>query len=151
MAMAMSTRWWLLLVAALYGLALALPAIDNGDASFVFRGSLPGYMCLIMVPLVCALPGWWANPLLLAGCVLLALRKTRAAWWVGLSALVLASTVFFMAIGDPKSLRTGSLFWLASMVAFFLAAVFQKRRVATDKRVDIHESHDLPELTEIFP
>ncbi len=82
----------LAIIAAIYGLSLALPAFLTGvdDGEGWFAGML-GISCLAVVPICCfqgswlalVLWYWWANPLFLIGCVLFAMKRDLAARWLG--------------------------------------------------------------------
>ena len=106
----MRLRNWLILVALLYSASLLLPALPGGERSAVparpsgpgepppvlkklpREWGAPGWYCVIMIPWVCIMPAWWANPCLLVGCVCLANRNRIGARVFGWIALALAAT-----------------------------------------------------------
>jgi hypothetical protein len=146
----MSRRASLLIIAATYGSSLPLPAFLSGvdDGEGWFAGML-GISCLAIVPICCAqgawyalvLWYWWANPLLLAGCVLFAIRRDLAARWFGIVAFLLAAS--FLFVGDLKDLRPGYFLWLGSMASLFVATLLPQPVIPTHKPESIREPDDL--------
>lgn len=125
----MKTSKWLAWIAALYVLALILPAFVANHDSTTY-----GFHCLILIPFVCLYPAWWANPLFFVGCGYLAAGNRRWAWRLGLAALLLAVS-FGMMVG-LKDIRIGYAVWMWAMVALVAAGLdrgpetFKPARVA---------------------
>jgi hypothetical protein len=138
-------RWVsLLVIAAIYGLSLALPAIYLDEQ----EGSMLGIACLAVVPISCAQGGWmalvlwywWANPLFLVGCILFAFKRDLAARCLAILAFGLAAS--FLTLGG-EGLRPGFYAWLASMTGLFVVTFVPKAASSTRKPDKIHDRGDL--------
>jgi hypothetical protein len=132
-------RFWLGLIVTLYVASLPVTAyrLPRPDSS-----PTPGWICLIFIPLVMFYPAWWANPILLAGCLFLRRGNRWGVLLCGLVAVVLAATFPIQEVlwNVPSQylrtdaqwrhyfgmtmagLRVGYWLWLMSMVALFTAA-----------------------------
>jgi hypothetical protein len=135
-----ASEWlWLALIGTLYASSLPAPAFcsPRPDSS-----PTPGWICLIFIPFVMFFPAWWANPILLAGCLFLRRGNRWGVLLCGLVAVVLAATFPIQEVlwrvpsqylrTDAQwrhyfgmrmaGLRVGYWLWLLSMVALFAAA-----------------------------
>jgi hypothetical protein len=133
-------RFWLGLivtldVASLPVTAFRLPRPDSSPTQ--------GWICLIHIPFVMFFPVWWANPILLAGCLFLRRGNRWGVLLCGLVALVLAATFPIQEVlwrvpsqylrTDAQwrhyfgmtmaGLRVGYWLWLLSMVALLPAGL----------------------------
>jgi hypothetical protein len=117
----MKVTTWLKLIAWLYVAALAMPALVTGPHEPDFRG----FHCLIVIPWACAFPAWWANPLLLIGCRMLAGDEPRWAEAFGVVATLLAASHAYTA--GLGGVRPGYWLWLGCMVALVAAGIEQGR------------------------
>ena len=131
-------RLWLALIVTLYVSSLPVTAYrfpPDGP-------STPGWSCLIYIPLVMFCPAWWANPILLAGCLFLRRGNRWGVLLCGIGAVALAATfpIWVFLDNTPRKfretdaqwryyfgmtiagLRVGYWLWLMSMVALCAAA-----------------------------
>ena len=112
----MKARTWQVGIAAVFLVSLGLPAWHDGNSTY------RGCFCLMMVPYVMFFPAWWANPLLLAGCLCLLRGKPRLAGWLGVLALILAAS-FAMTRQPYFRLQAGYYAWVASLFGLIAAAI----------------------------
>jgi hypothetical protein len=100
-----------------YGVACLLPAVRVSEGP---QATVSGFACLASVPIVMIFPGWWANPLLFAGCASLR-RYPSVAVCLGLFALGLAAT----ELVNPMSPLpvAGYWVWLASIALLPVAGL----------------------------
>jgi hypothetical protein len=142
-------RFWLCLIVTLYAASLPVTAyrLPRPDSS-----PTPGWICLIFIPLVMFDPAWWANPILLAGCLFLRRGNRLGVLLCGLVAVVLAATFPMERVlwNVPSEylrtdaqwrhyvgmtmagLRIGYWLWLLSMVALLSAAVVMSKPQSKD-------------------
>jgi hypothetical protein len=142
-----SARLWLALIGTLYASSLPAAAFSSpGPRS----DPTPGLGCLIMIPWVMFSPAWWANPMLLAGCLFLRRGNHCGVLVCGIVAVALAATFpiqhwlwkpseffrtdawrhdFGMMIAG---LRVGYWLWLLSMVTLLSAALVMSKPQSKD-------------------
>ncbi len=129
----------LALIASLYVIACALPAI-GADRTNPIRG----IWCNTSFPYVFSFVYWWANPLFFAGCAALACGWGRLASWLGLAASGLA--VSYTVMSEFQGLLDGYFAWLASMLALTTAGSLWRHggsRPVEDRRLsDEDPAHD---------
>jgi hypothetical protein len=124
-------QWSWLLIAAIYGVSLMLPAVYKhgfGAPTSGLSGSiLPGYAMVGSLPMAMLAFAWWANPLWLIGLILLARDGLKGPIIFGLAATLLALLVLVFGAFPPdpfelSHFHVGYYVWLASMAALPLAA-----------------------------
>ena len=99
----------------LYMLALSLPVFENDSRiargwEFVLPFGIPGSGYLLM------LPPWWANLVFLMGLICLARGAGRAAFWCGVAALALVSTILIYVDGVRFTPLPAQLIWVSAMI-----------------------------------
>lgn len=114
--------WGRIGLIVLYLVSLLLPSVRTlGDGWF--RGWFPGFLCLILVPIVMAFPPWWANLFFFVGLVLLFNQKLLFAFRCGVVATVLSLSMLAMCQFAPFkpgqegiSVGPGYFTWLGCMI-----------------------------------
>ena len=124
----MTRAAWLSWIVSLYLASCALPAF--GDPIHPRHG----IDCLLSIPWVLVIPAWWANPLFLVGCCLLAGRQPRAARFCGGLAVMLAAS-FPLSLHDPDNVHVGYFVWLASLALLVVASSGRAGRPLKPARV----------------
>jgi hypothetical protein len=114
----------------LFLISLALPALAVIEKPLLWGGPkekvLPGITCLALGWIL--LPGWVANPLLLAASLLHGFRKHAIAIWLLSFAVISAVLAPFLLAhtDDPIKLRyahVGYYVWLTSIVLMLASAI----------------------------
>jgi len=115
----------------LFAISLFMPAVVIKDFSFddAKPERILGITCLLYGWLLWL--GWAANPILLIGALLYALRRPRAAFVCGCFALVSAGIAPFLLFHDDsvgmQTLQIGYWLWVASIVTFIVASYARAR------------------------
>jgi hypothetical protein len=115
----------------LFAISLFVPAVVIKDFSFDAEKPVRvlGITCLTYGWLLWL--GWLANPLLLVGAIVYALRWPRAAFACGCLAIVSAGIAPFLLFRDDslgmQTLQIGYWLWVASIVTFIIAAYARAR------------------------
>jgi hypothetical protein len=139
------------LIDLLYITALFLPAVGETKELILY-----GYTCLIW-PLAWIIPAWWANPLLLSGCILLIRGKSLGAFICGTLATILAASLlvfpkwrsswgFGPISQDLRNLinpvKIGYILWAASIIVLAIASFVdlsaKSEKSPAKSEVDLH-------------
>lgn len=113
-------KWGRVGLIVLYLVSLLLPSMYA--TIYLKAGWRPGFLCLILVPFVMALPPWWANPVFFVGLFSFFVGKFEFACQCGIVAtlLSLSTPIFFR----DNSLGPGYYTWLSCMVGLAALAWF---------------------------
>jgi hypothetical protein len=165
-------RWhWLVLIGLVYGMAFLMPAVVlHGEITAVRAGgeavdvtpsrltplALDGHECFVWGARLAVLP-WFANPVLWAGCWLLAGQRGVLASLAGLAAVSLGLTEVVPDLlsldrdGHRTELLVGYWAWLGSMELLVIAGLSGRLLTRKPEQVQAEQEPTAARLPDLRP